>query len=173
MCLCVCFCVCVFGMDFDCVWLEKKNSLHVRRGFTDTKTENPLQTYIGGNPGALYCPLVARNSWLIVNVAWAVFSFSNDRCLLVLILGKSSAMSSMSLDTRQRVRARFVSLICYIYVSQSHAQKSDAAESKMKMYGMMTSSWFPGVLWEKSRSFKSPRLTPYLKNKKKNPPHPH
>lgn len=29
-------------------------------------------------------------------------------------------------------------LICYVYVSRSHAWKSDTAESKMKTYGAMT-----------------------------------
>lgn len=39
----------------------------------------------------------------------------------------------------------FVSLVCCVYVSRSHAQKPDTAECKMKMYGTLTSSWFPGV----------------------------
>lgn len=60
--MCGFLCVCIWHGFWLCVAWKKKNSLHVRRGFTDTKTENRLQTFIGGNSDALYCPLVARNA---------------------------------------------------------------------------------------------------------------
>ena len=65
-------------MDFDCVWLEKKpDSLHVMQAFTDTKTQNRLQSVIGGNSDTLYCPLVERNAGscpLLMSPGWFLVS---------------------------------------------------------------------------------------------------
>lgn len=154
----MCVCVCV-GMDLDCVWLEKR-TVYMSRGVLLTlKLKINYKPSLVETRSTLQCRLVVRHgcSGSSRTSPGRVFSFSDNCCLSVRTLGKCLVMSSMSLNTSQRVRALFVSLICYVYVSQSHAQKPDTAECKMKMYDMMTSSWFPGVWWEKSQSFKPPR----------------